>query len=65
MDKGKRRAARIAAIVKEIGEVLDQKLTEETAFTGKVDFTVHCHQGGIGNVEAFSRQGIKNGHNKK
>ena len=59
--KQERLSSAIIRVLVEISDVLCQKLGEEMPFTGKIDFTVHCHQGGVGNVEAFSRLDIKNG----
>lgn len=64
MTKDDRRAIKVEAALKEIGEVLYQKFKEEGTFTGTIDFQVHCHHGGIGNVDAYSRQEIKSGASK-
>lgn len=68
MDRGKkdiRRVTAIGKILQEISDVLYQKLAEEPTFNGKIDFTVNCYRGGIGNVEAHSRYLIKNGNDIK
>lgn len=61
-----RRLEKITLVMKEIGETLRQKLVEEEpTFTGKIDFTIHCKDGGIGSIEAFSKYDIKNGKSEK
>lgn len=52
--------------VSEVRETLHHKLLfEEPYFTGRIEFTIHCKDGGIGEVEAFSKNKIKNGNGKK
>jgi hypothetical protein len=41
-----------------MGSIIYEKLKEEKSFTGKIDFTIHCKDGGIGNIEAFSKNKI-------
>lgn len=54
------------AATRVIRETLIQKLIqEEPTFTGQVDFTVHCRDGGIGSIDAFSKRKIKNGNDYK
>lgn len=51
----------IEAGLQEIKEVLLQKFKEDPKFIGKINFTVNCYRGGIGNIEAHSWHEIKNG----
>lgn len=43
----------------EIAEILFNKMREENKFTGKVVYTVHCKDGGIGGTEAAVQRDIK------
>lgn len=56
---------KILRVSAEVLNVLLDKLSEEPDFTGQVEFTVHCRDGGIGNVEAFTRRKIVSEKNLK
>lgn len=67
IEKGSRSGKRVLKILDALGyvyEIIELKLREETKFTGQVDFTFHFKDGGIGNVEAHSRNRLKNGDGK-
>lgn len=49
----------IYAIQVEIAEIIYNKIKEENKFTGKVVYTVHCKDGGIGGTEAAVQRDIK------
>lgn len=42
-----------------LGETVHTKLTEEPKFTGKIIFTVHCKDGGIGSTDAAIQRDVK------
>ena len=49
----------IYGIQLEIAEIRFNKIKEEKGFTGKVVYTVHCKDGGIGGTEAAVQRDIK------
>lgn len=43
-----------------VKDIISQKFKEELKFTGQIEFIIHCKDGGVGDIEAHTKNKIKN-----